>query len=372
METFEWFSSLDGLISNNLNLTSSDLSLGTHTLTFRAKNSVGFWSGNISIEVVVNGVPIIELDSISPNPVIAGEESQITVIGSDADNDVLSYFWYTESVTLFNEDNKALFSSVSTDQGDHIISVYAQDSKGAVSNTLNLTISIISHPSVELICDPKIGINEEAFFTASAFKTQGSIVKYEWDFDSPSRVLPDSVDSVGFSFATHSYNSTSEDDEGYIVVIKVTDNDDLTATDFCQIPVIDEGSSASSSKDDGGLVTKLTTTEGLLGIAILLISIGGLVFYFNRDSFDTYSSPNTSTPSKTTSESSSFASTASEEEVRKPTKRKVMRKRVVTKEILEMMKVECPECSSQIEIPKISGSQQLKCPDCGLEGEIDI
>ena len=111
MELFEWFSSLDGLISNELNLTSSELSLGTHTITFRAKNSVGFWSANVSVDIVVNGIPIIELDSISPNPVIAGEEAQITVIGSDADNDVLSYFWYTETVTLFNEDNKALFSS---------------------------------------------------------------------------------------------------------------------------------------------------------------------------------------------------------------------------------------------------------------------
>ena len=372
IELFEWFSSLDGFISNNLNLTSSELSLGTHTLTFRAKNSVGFWSANVSVNVVVNAVPTIELDSISPNPVIAGEEAQITVTGSDADNDVLSYFWYTESVTLFNEDNKALFSSASTDQGEHIVSVYAQDSKGARSNTLNLTVSIISQPSVELICDPEIGINEEAFFTASAFKPQGSIVKYEWDFDSPSRVLPDSVDFVGFNFATHSYNSTSEDEDGYLVVIKVTDNDDLTATASCRIPVIEESSteSASSSVDDGSIASKLTTTGGLLGIAILLIGIGGLVFYFNRDSFDNYSPPDISKPSKATPESSLFESNSSEEEVRKPTKRKVMRKRVVSKEVPEMMTVECPQCSSQIDIPKVSGTQQLKCPDCGLEGEI--
>ena len=373
IETFEWFSSLDGLISNNLNLTSSELSLGAHTITFRAKNSVGFWSANVSVNVVVNAVPTIELDSISPNPVIAGEEAQITVIGSDADNDLLSYFWYTESVTLFNEDNKALFSSASTDQGEHIVSVYAKDSKGAVSNILNLTVSIISQPSVELICDPEIGINEEAFFTASAFKPQGSIIKYEWDFDSPSRVLPDSVDFVGFNFATHSYNSTSEDEDGYLVVIKVTDNDGLTATNYCRIPVLEESSTdTDSSSDDGGIASKLTTDGGLIGIAIALIGIGGLVFYFNRDSFDTYSPSDVSPPSKTTTESSSFASTNTEEEVRKPTKRKVMRKRVVSKEIPEMMTVECPQCSSQIEIPKISGSQQLKCPDCGLEGEIDI
>ena len=373
IDTFEWMSSIDGLISSSLNLTSSELSLGTHILTFRAKNSVGFWSANVSVNIVVNAVPTIELDSVNPNPLIAGEEAQITVIGSDLDGDVLSYFWFTESITLFNENNQALFSSQSTDQGDHIVSVYVQDSKGAVSNTLNLTISIISQPSVQLSCDPEIGINEEAFFTASAFKPQGSIVKYEWDFDSSSRVLPDSVDFIGFSFATHSYNSTPDDDDGYIVVIKVTDNDGLTATSYCQIPIIEETSSGSStSKKDTGLSSNLTTTGGLLGIAILLLGTGGLVFYFNRDNFDTYSAPSVSTEPKATSESTSFNSKMSEDEKTKPTKRKVMRKRVVTSEIPEMMTVECPQCSSQIEIPKVSGSQQLKCPDCGLEGEIDI
>ena len=373
IDTFEWMSTIDGLISSSLNLTSSELSLGTHVLTFRAKNSVGFWSANVSVNIVVNAVPIIELDSVNPNPLIAGEEAQITVIGLDLDGDVLSYFWFTESITLFNENNQALFSSQSTDQGDHIVSVYAQDSKGAVSNTLNLTISIISQPSVQLSCDPEIGINEEAFFTASAFKPQGSIVKYEWDFDSSSRVLPDSVDFIGFSFATHSYNSTPDDDDGYIVVIKVTDNDGLTATSYCQIPIIEETSSGpSTSKKDTGLSSNLTTTGGLLGIAILLLGTGGLVFYFNRDNFDTYSAPSVSTAPKATSESTSFNSKKSEDEKIKPTKRKVMRKRVVTSDIPEMMTVECPQCSSQIEIPKISGSQQLKCPDCGLEGEIDI
>lgn len=370
METFEWSSSIDGLVSESLNFTSSELSLGTHTITFRAKNSVGFWSSNVSMDIIVNGVPTIILDTINSNPVIAGEEAQITVLGSDADNDELTYFWYTESVTLFNEDNKALFSSSSSDQGEHVVSVYVQDSKGAVSNILNLTITIISQPSVELICDPEIEINKEAFFTASAFKPQGSIVKYEWDFDSPSRVLPDSIDFVGFNFATHSYNLTSEDDDGYTVVIRVTDNDGLTATNYCQIPVIEQSSPGStSSTEDSGLSSKLTTTGGLLGIAIVLIGIGGLVFYFSRDSFDTYTSPEPkySQPSS----ESSLVSKSDEEEVRKPTKRKVMRKRMVSREIPETMTVECPQCSSQIEIPKISGTQQLKCPDCGLEGEID-
>ena len=149
IEEYEWISSIDGLVSSSLNLSTTDLSLGSHTLTFRAKNSVGFWSANASLSIVVNAVPTIELDSINPNPVIAGEESQITVTGLDEDeNDILTFFWSTDTVTLFNDENKALFSTQSTDQGDHIISVYVEDSKGAKSNVLNITISIISQPSV--------------------------------------------------------------------------------------------------------------------------------------------------------------------------------------------------------------------------------
>ena len=375
IEEYEWISSIDGLVSSSLNLSTTDLSLGSHTLTFRAKNSVGFWSANASLNIVVNAVPTIELDSINPNPVIAGEESQITVTGLDEDeNDILTFFWSTDTVTLFNDENKALFSTQSTDQGDHIISVYVEDSKGTKSNVLNITISIISQPSVELLCDPEIEVNEEAFFTASAFKPQGSIVKYEWDFDSPSRVAPDSLDFVGFSFATHSYNSTPDDEDGYIVVIKVTDNDGLTATDYCQIPVVQESivKSGNSAANDDGFVTQLTTSGGLIGIAILLVGIGGLVYYFNRDTFDSYSNAAVSKSYESTPKVSSTVSKADDEEVTKPTKRKVMRKRVISKALPEMMTVECPQCSSQIEIPKISGSQELKCPDCGLEGEIDI
>ena len=101
---------IDGLNSNSLNLSTTDLSLGSHTLTFRAKNSVGFWSANVSLSIVVNAVPTIELDSINPNPVIAGEESQITVTGLDEDeNDILTFFWSTDTVTLFNDENKLYF-----------------------------------------------------------------------------------------------------------------------------------------------------------------------------------------------------------------------------------------------------------------------
>ena len=373
MESYEWLSDLDGLVSHDLTFNSSSLSLGTHTLTFRAKNSVGFWSANVSVIVIVNGVPSITIDNVDPNPVIAGEEAKVSVAAFDADGDKLSYFWSTESVSLYFADNRSTFATEDTDYGEHVISVYVQDSKGAVSNMLNITIDILSLPIVnELVCDSEVNVNQEALFTVFARKPQGSIVKYEWDFDSSSGNL-DSVDSIGFDFATHSYNSSTEDEDGYRVVVRVTDNDGLTARGSCRVIVLEEGSSKSkSSGEDVGFVSKLTSTTGLIGLVFLFIGAGGLVYYFNRDNFDSYKIPESSTSAAITSTNSSSRSLIEEEQEEEPRKKTVRKRKVVHQSIPEMMTVECPQCSSQIEIPKISGSQQLQCPDCGLEGEIDI
>ena len=96
------------------------------------------------------------------------------------------------------------------------------------------------------------------------------------------------------------------------------------------------------------------------------------VYYFNRDNFDSYKIPESSMPVAAPSTNSSPSPLIEEEQEEKPRKKTVRKRKVVSQSISEMMTVECPQCSSQIEIPKISGSQQLQCPDCGLEGEIDI
>jgi hypothetical protein len=42
------------------------------------------------------------------------------------------------------------------------------------------------------------------------------------------------------------------------------------------------------------------------------------------------------------------------------------------KVVTETMTVECPECSARMDIPNISGAQQIQCSECGLEGEIEL
>ena len=52
-----------------------------------------------------------------------------------------------------------------------------------------------------------------------------------------------------------------------------------------------------------------------------------------------------------------------------PVKERRVRKRKVVR---ETMTIECPECSARMDIPKVSGTQEIRCSECGLEGEIDL
>ena len=42
------------------------------------------------------------------------------------------------------------------------------------------------------------------------------------------------------------------------------------------------------------------------------------------------------------------------------------------KEEPETTPIECPDCSSKMEIPDTPGMHEVKCPECGAEGEIEL
>ena len=42
------------------------------------------------------------------------------------------------------------------------------------------------------------------------------------------------------------------------------------------------------------------------------------------------------------------------------------------KVVTDMMTIECPECSSRMDVPNVSGLQRVQCSECGLEGEFEI
>jgi WD40 repeat protein len=375
---YQWVSNFSGnetIISELASFSISSLERGSHKIVFRAINDIGFWSSNITVNLRINGVPTLNNVNVDPNPVVAGSAVFLIADSADPDDDSLLYVWSTNSLYFANgqmsyesSENGSSVVTLVSDTGEHEIYLQVFDSFGASSESTIIILQILSPPSVSAQCQEEAILNEELLFNAIASdKPPGKIVKYEWDFNSSNGDI-DSVDSTGSAFATHSYNSTSLDSD-YLVVLRVTDDDGLTSRDTCTVTIIEDTSSVTpkqdSSNDGLNSISEIASGPVLIGLVLILIlgaSVG--LYLWSRDNQDTAYLP----PSKPESISGSEYMASLSPQVSPVKERRVMKRKVVT----ETMTIECPECSSRMDIPKITGTQQIECSDCGLEGEIDL
>ena len=370
---YHWSSDIDGNLSDQISFTTSGLSLGPHTITFRAVNDIGFWSANATVSLLINGVPVSDIISADPNPVQPGEDIFLVASGNDPDGGSLTYIWSSDTLLFANnqnqyesQDNGSKIVTSESDVGEHDIYLRVVDSYGISSESSMVTVQILSPPLVSAQCDTEASLEQDLLFNAIASDKDGSIVRYEWDFDSVSGDI-DSVDFQGASFATHSYNSTPVDSY-YTVVVRVTDNDGLVTRDTCTVEIVQPttpSSSGDSSSSGGALgsISEIATPPVIAGIGLVILIIGAVAFYMmRRDDYIPY------VPPKTAPVTGAAYMESLVPEVSPVRERKVVKRKVVT----ETMTVECPECSARMDIPNISGAQQIQCSECGLEGEIEL
>jgi hypothetical protein len=375
---YQWVSNFSGnetVISESASFTTSSLERGSHIIIFRAINDIGFWSSNVTSNVLINGIPVLS-SIVNPNSVVAGDSVILFGDATDPDGNPLSYVWTTDSLLFANgqnfyesSDNGSSVSTTDSDIGEHDVYLTVIDSLGASSESITISIHILSPPIVSAICDEEAVLEDDLLFTALASdKGGGRIVLYEWDFNSTTGDI-DSADFKGSSTAVHSYNYTPPD-SSYLVVVRVTDDDGLVARDTCTVTIVAEsttntGKSPSGNNSESELPIPLIAGAGLL----LVIAIGGAAFYMSRrnDYITSYEPPAKSEPVSGSEYMESVVPEVSPVKERRV--RKVV-KSATPPPPLETMTIECPECSAHMEIPKISGTQQIQCSECGLEGEI--
>ncbi len=371
---YQWKSNLDGILSEEASFSTSSLTLGTHEITFRAVNDIGFWSSNVTANILINGVPILISVNFDAN-VVAGESLVMYGEASDPDQNELTYTWTSESLFFANganlyesSENGASIETSDSDIGEKLVYLIVTDSLGASSESFTITINVLSPPLVSAICDEEAVLEQELLFTAIASdKGGGRIISYEWDFDSSTGDI-DSIDFQGADFATYSYNYNPPE-SSFLVVVRVTDDDGLTARDTCTVSIVSDttsksSESSSSSGNNLGSISEIAKPPVIIGLILIIGAIGAAIFYLNRkEEPSSYEPPSKAAPIS----GSEFMDSVVPE--KSPVKERRVRKRKVVR---ETMTIECPECSARMDIPKISGTQEIKCSECGLEGEIDI
>jgi hypothetical protein len=91
IEEYEWNSNVDGALANTLNFTTSSLSAGWHTISFRVKDPEGLWSDNAHRDLYVNIIPTAYAgENVSTTPKVP---VQFNGQGEDEDGEIVLYEW---------------------------------------------------------------------------------------------------------------------------------------------------------------------------------------------------------------------------------------------------------------------------------------
>ena len=271
---YEWTSSLDGFLSNEKDFSTTGFSVGNHSISFRVQDNGGGWSDyeNETLVVYPNSLPIALIDSISPSPAEKGTTVFFNGTSSDSDGTIVAYLWESSIDGQLSTDED--FSTSDLSLGQHTITFRVQDNDGAL-NTVNQELWIYAFPVAIAGQDSTGTPGVPLQFSGAGTDEDGTIVKYEWDFDG------DGVFEWSSTENGRELNIYNNEDT-YTATLRVTDNDGFTDTDTVEVTI----SEKKVQIDDGGNVTVTDAgedEEGIPSIGIIVAAVSiGLIARFRR------------------------------------------------------------------------------------------
>ena len=262
---YQWVSDLDGNLSTDVVFSATDLATGTHQISFRVRDNDGAWSSwhTAELDIYPNAPPFDTIDSIEPSQAEAGTTVFFEGTGSDSDGTVVAYLWASSiDGELSTEED---FSSNDLSFGNHTITFRVQDNDGDWSDADSESLFVFAYPGA-IAGDDVTGEPGDAFqFDGRGTDDDGSIVKYEWDFEGNGVYRWSSTDNGN---TTYVYNGEGT----YTVTLRVTDDDGFTATDSRVITVSKAGGDdGGGGDDDGGGIPAPSLAAAVAAVAIIAL-----------------------------------------------------------------------------------------------------
>ncbi|MCG2825756.1 MAG: PKD domain-containing protein [Thermoplasmatales archaeon] len=160
---------------------------------------------------------------------------------TDLDDDSLSYSWESNISGVFGTTEKFTKKMI---QGSHNITLTVTDGNGGIDkDEIVITVRANILPVADAGNYQPVWAGDHVNFDASSsYDSDGSIVKYSWDFDINDDVEEDVVGKI----TTHRYGVPGI----YTVTLTVLDNEGGTGEDTCQIEV--KGTSIETNEGNTG------------------------------------------------------------------------------------------------------------------------
>ncbi len=187
---YTWTSSIDGVLNHNSKFTISNLSVGTHRISFQVEDNDNLWSTPDIRTLIINPptpnvAPTATVDSVAPNPAPFGQSVSFVGHGNDSDGNIVSYNW-TSSIDGFLSSSRS-FSTSALSVGTHRISFQVEDNDNLWS-TPDIRTLIINPPTpnvaptatVDSVAPNPAPFGQSVSFVGHGNDSDGNIVSYNW------------------------------------------------------------------------------------------------------------------------------------------------------------------------------------------------
>jgi len=230
--SYAWTSSIDGALSTSSQFTSSNLSTGTHTITFTVTDNNGLTdSDSVIINVKEVNAPVVSI--ILPNnedDFKEGESITFTAVASDSDGTIASYAWISSIDGVIGSADT--FSRSDLSNGRHTISVTVTDNDGLTAiYELDITVKAMTAPTA-VITSPLTGSvffegDPITFDGSQSYDEDGYITAYSWRSDKD-----------GVIGNLNVFTKTDLSQGKHYITLTVTDDDQIQYTDTFTIWIV--------------------------------------------------------------------------------------------------------------------------------------
>jgi serine/threonine protein kinase len=145
--TYEWRSSIDGKIGETATFTTSSLSVGAHTISFKVMDTDGQWVTAVPDTILTiepKDRPAAIIDSISPGSPCVGEPASFSGHGTDTDGTIVAYNWRSSIDGQIG--TSATFTVTDLSPGIHTIYLSVKDNDNKWSPEVSRQVTVITIP----------------------------------------------------------------------------------------------------------------------------------------------------------------------------------------------------------------------------------
>jgi len=176
---FLWESDIDGVLSTHQEFSTTELSCGDHTISYKVRDGHGAWSESATALVYVNGLPAAVIGSIAPSHVNEGENVELIGEWSDFERDVVEYSWVSDLDGPLSSSEE--FSTSTLSVGTHRISFRVMDGQGVWSDDAAGTVIVNGIPVANIIeIGPDPSFEGDRVVLSGAGLDDGIISGYTW------------------------------------------------------------------------------------------------------------------------------------------------------------------------------------------------